>query len=197
MFQQGVQEYPLSPLLFGHATTSVPTRVVQDASDTKSAQFADDYSLYNEAFSPESAAAIQLAFDSVISWASDHYMLIKPSKTEGSVISLDPRETASKAQPALLLESTLVPFNRYIKILGVNIDTQLTFSEHTSIIVKKMSERTQLLSILPGKNWSIASADFRRLQRLCQSGAIYASEVWGSFSLTQIGTSKKHAAIEL
>ena len=118
VFQQGVpQGSPLSPLLFCLATASLPTRIAQNAPDTKSAQFADDYSLYNEDVSPDSAAArMQPALDSVSSWASDHYMLIEPSKTEGLVISLDPRETAGKAQPALLLENTQVPFNKHINI---------------------------------------------------------------------------------
>ena len=96
--------------------------------------------------------------DSVSSWASDHYMLIEPSKTEGLVISLDPRGTEERQAKHNHFYNwrTQVPFKKHIKILGVNIDTQLTFTEHTNLMAK-MGKRTQLLSSLSGKNWGLTT----------------------------------------
>ena len=71
---------------------------------------------------------MQPALDSVSSWASENFMPIEPFTSEGLVISLDPRETAGKARPALQLENTQVLFNEHIKVLGVKNDTQFIVS---------------------------------------------------------------------
>ena len=123
-------------------------------------------------------------------------MLIEPSKTEGLVISLDPRETLSKTQPPLQLENTHVPFKKHFKIPGVNIDTQYRFTEHTNIMAKK--RRTQLLSRLSGKNWCLTFTDLRRLYNSMSSQEHFTPVKSGVlFSPDQFGSSSRSATIEL
>ena len=98
------------------------------------------------------------------------------------MISLDPRETAGKAVPELMMDNTRIRSEKQATILGVSIDSQLTFTSHCQNMAKKISKRTQVLSALAGKNWGIVANNLRSVYcSYVRPGGLYASEIWGPF----------------
>ena len=96
-------------------------------------QYADDFTMSASARTvPEAADLIRPALQEVESWASDYEVLLSTEKTSALVVSLDPRETAGEAYPALYLLGDRVGTTKGVKILGVTLDSQLSSTPSTS-----------------------------------------------------------------
>ena len=146
-------------------------------------QFADDLTVCTEDMTVEGAAKkMQPALNAIEIWAKENKNEIAADKTEVLVISLDPRETAGKAVPELMMDNTRIRSEKQATILGVSIDSQLTFTSHCQNMAKKISKRTQVLSALAGKNWEIVANDLRSVYcSYVRPGGLYSSEIGGPF----------------
>ena len=79
------------------------------------------------------------------------------------MVSVDPRECNGKADINFKLAGEVVTPLEEVEILGVTIDSQLTFASHAQNIRKKLKRRMSVLTALSGKNWGPTSNDLRRL----------------------------------
>ena len=182
IFSQGLpQGSPLSPLLYCIATASLPPYIKAKAPNVEVNQFADDLTVQSAAENPASAAIeLQRALDAITDWSGSNYVQLAAEKTVALTVSVDPRETAGKALPNLVLNGQPVGYEKKTSILGVTQDTQLRFSEHAKTARKKFLQRLNILKSLSGKDWGLRSVDLRHVCRsYVKSGAMYAYEVWG------------------
>ena len=177
------QGSPLSPLLYCLSTSNLPEAIKSSAPEVMVNQFADDLTLQVTGRKPEDAATgMQKALDSVTEWSRKNYVEIAVDKTAAMVISVDPRETAGKVTPDLKMLNESVPYEKKTKILGVEIDSQLRFTDHASAAKKNLTRRIQILRALTGRDWGLKATDLRRLYRsYIRPGGAYAFEVWGMF----------------
>ena len=180
------QGSPLSPLLYCLSTAKLPEAIKNAAPDAMSNQFADDLTLQTTGDKPEEAAKeMQKALDAVSAWAEQNYVEIAVDKTAAMVISVDPKETAGKSTPYLEMQNAAVPYAKTTQILGVEIDTQLRFTDHASAAKKNLTRRTQILRALTGWDWGLKANDLRQLYKsYIRPGGAYAFEVWGMFLST-------------
>ena len=80
------------------ATANVPMKVKEYAPEVQLNQFADDLTIQVEDRSFVAAGEkIQPAIDAIMDWASSNYVELARDKSSGMVVSLDPKETAGKA----------------------------------------------------------------------------------------------------
>ena len=111
-------------------------------------QFADDLTIGAAADTPDEAAADkQIALNVITEWAAEHHVMISVEKTEAVFVSLDPRETAGKAQPPIILLERNIDYKKEVTILGVRIDSQLRFGNHAQKACKKLLKRNQILRL--------------------------------------------------
>ena len=114
VFSQGS---PLSPLLYCIATADLPRRIKAAAPTAAPRQFADDLTIGAAADTPgEAATDTQIALNVITEWAEEHQVMISVEKTEAVVVSLDPRETAGKAQPPITLLEMKIDYKKEVTI---------------------------------------------------------------------------------
>ena len=116
--------------------------------------YADDLTLLCSARSVDEAAAqLQPVLGAIGKWAKDHYMEVNldRGKTEAMVVSLDPRETAGKAQPPLFMNGKSIGYNKNPVILGVTLDPQMNFTEHATSAKTKLRKRCNIIAALSRK----------------------------------------------
>ena len=186
VFKQGVpQGSPLSPLLFCLATASLPKVISQAPDGVIIDIYADDLTLLFSARSVEKAATqLQPALDAIGKWAKDHYMEVNldRGKTEAMVVSLDPRETAGKAQPPLFMNGKGIGYNKNPVILGVTLDPQMNFTEHATSAKTKLRKRCNIIAALSGKNWGLKAKDLAHLYKAyVRPGGLYGAGVYYHF----------------
>ena len=181
VFSQGS---PLSPLLYCIATADLPRRIKAAAPTAAPRQFSDELTIGAAADTPgEAATNTQIALNVITEWAAEHHVMISVEKTEAVVVSLDPRETAGKAQPPITLLERNIDYKKEVTILGVQIDSQLRFGNHAQKACKKLRKRNQILQALAGRVWGMSATDLKRLyMAYVRPGGLYAVEVWGAFT---------------
>ena len=187
VFSQGTpqgtpQVSPLSPLLYCIATADLPRRIKAAAPTAAPRQFADDLMIGAADTPGEAATDTQMALNVITEWAAEHHVMISVDQTEVVVVSLDPRETAGKAQPPITLLERNIDYKE-VTILGVQIDAQLRFGNHAQKACKKLRKRNQILQALAGRDWGMSATDLESFYRdYIRPGGLYAAEVWGAFT---------------
>ena len=182
---QGVpQGSPLSPLLFIISTAPIPEVIRAASPECRPDAYADDLSLSTTNQEVQVAAAsTQRALDALEEWCDRNYFRIAPDKTEAMVITTDPRKVNGKARPPLHLGGQQISVKPTITVLGVTIDSQLTFAHHTRAAADKLRRRCSVLRMVAAKSWG---ADTRTLHHLYISfvrpAAMYAAGQWFPFA---------------
>jgi len=126
----------LGPLLFALYVT--PVGDVAKAHRMCYHQYADDLQLY-VALSPQSAAdltTVSACADDVRTWFLQNCMLLNASKTDAIIFGTVPRMRQLNVSGGIVVAGATVNFSDCIKILGVKLDSTLSFNKHVSDIVR-------------------------------------------------------------
>lgn len=132
----------LGPLLF-----IIFTADMWDGIASNMVAYADDASLYAPITSPNDRARIAnvLGDDlkTISSWCSRWGMKLNPSKSLNMIVSRS--RTAFPQHPDLLVDGSVVPVCGTMKLLGVTLDSKLTFEQHLRNVASSASRRVGLL----------------------------------------------------
>ena len=168
----------LSPLLFIIFMNDILEEI--NNKQVGKIMFADDLTAYSQGKNKnELKANMQWATDKISEWATKWKMKINETKTVSLFFSLD--ELDKHWNPEIKLNGTTIPKEMSAKLLGVTLDTKLTYKEHTANVRTKMTNVNNLLRMLKGTHWGCK----RKTQRMIylamgRSVAEYASPVWSN-----------------
>merc|ERR1712015_241947 len=117
--------------------------VVSYADDFNVAAFSHDVSIIE--------ARLNDALQEVSAWAARKQLKIAPSKS--FVLLLTPDRHQSRYAPKVFYEGVQIPLNKTPKILGVHLDTHLTFGPHAVAVAAKASKSLRIVRATAGASW--------------------------------------------
>jgi len=108
-------------------------------------------------------AALQPVADNCYKWCQRWKVSLSHTKSVVSFFSRDPQEVNGKVVPKIYFATTQIPFESTPKLLGITLDSQLTFGVHRMKVRKKMSSRLNVLRCTAGRSWGQHPASLRAL----------------------------------
>lgn len=170
----------LGPLLFLLFVNDLPlhTNVMTDL-------YADDATIYDIRTSKEEIERkLQTAVINLASWCKKNGMVINTDKTKAMIITTRQRRSRIDDNIQIFLNDIQLSTVSNEKVLGVQIDNNLSWREHVSKVAKKMSTNIWLLS----KIKCYLSLEHRLIyyKSYIQPHLDYANIVWGNTAKTNL-----------
>lgn len=151
----------IAPTLFNIAINAICKAVPQDV---EVILYADDLILiaFNK-FPKKARSEAQTALNGVVAWAEKHGLHFSTAKSNFLHICQGGRH---KKLPDLVTADGTVKKVRSAKVLGVHIDSKLTFSKHTNELVKECQSRLRLLKAISRR---YAGGNRETIFKICHS----------------------------
>ena len=89
--------------------------------------------------------------EEIIAYLKDNSLLTSAPKSTVTLFSPDPHQ--AKTHPRIRIEDSQLPLAQYPKILGVYLDTSLSFNKHSDYVAERVSSRNNILEALAGTSW--------------------------------------------
>ena len=89
--------------------------------------------------------------EEIIAYLKDNSLLISAPKSTVTLFSTDPHQ--AKTHPRILIEDSHISLAQYPKILGVYLDTSLSFNKHSGYVAERVSSRNNILKALAGTSF--------------------------------------------
>ena len=137
----------LSPSLFSFyiADMSIPTEPV------KRVCYGDDITVWATGVKiPDLEDSVNNYIEEISAYLKDNSLLISAPKSTVTLFSQDPHQ--AKTHPRILIEDSQLPLAQCPKILGVYLDTSLSFNKHSGYVAERVSVRP----------WQVHHGDNRR-----------------------------------
>ena len=111
-------------------------------------------------------------------------MVISATKSTVTLFSPDPHQ--AKTHPRILIENSQLPLVQFPNILGVYIDTSLSFNKHSGYVAERVSSRNNILKALACTSWGQQKEILLMTYKAVGRSIInYASPVWNKTYATQ------------
>jgi hypothetical protein len=147
------------------------------------AAFADDITVW--ATGPCRTALVQKvqkALTVIEGWADCHRMVILGAKTEAILLTTEGkvhRRELDRMRCRLHIAGADLEYKSEVKLLGVVIDSGLTFKPHAEELKRKVSMRIHQLGRVAGTDWGAGAATLRSVYvSYIRSVLEYGSVVW-------------------
>src|SRR6201990_2492486 len=99
-----------------------------------------------------STTLTQLYIQQLETWLKSNRMTASPEKSTVTLITTDRHQ--SSLHPHVKLNDTLIPLNKFPKILGLTYDTHFTFSKHIQNITSTANWKLNIIQTLSQNNFS-------------------------------------------
>ena len=169
----------LSPILFKIFMLDFLDDINDD--NTELFKFADDGTLkITGDTTADCLNQLQNVLEAVNTWASRWRMKINclPNKTEVLCFSTAENDR-SLIPPEFQLGSQKIKLVKTTKVLGITLDEDLTFKEHSKDVYKKLITRWNLIQVYCNRNWGFTQKVMVELTRtLFLSCLFYGSHLW-------------------
>ena len=180
-FGMGVPQGSVSgPLLFIIYMNSLATRLapLTQSVGLRYHFFADDSTLWSSRrTATDAASVVQRGLHIVSGWSRDYQMPISVGKNEAILFSTSTKK--GQAFPTLMLGEDQVHFKAAVRLLGVMLDSRLSFKEHLAKLQKECGRRLQQMRAIAGTDWGSSSMDLRALYvSYVRSVLDYAAAAW-------------------
>ena len=146
----------LSPMLFNI--------YISDIHKTKSCQYgyADDLAL---CYSHKSRQMVKEALTSDMILITEYLRtwILKLSLAKTTITPFHPNNRESKRQLSVHLDGTPLPHRSSDTYVGMKLDRQLTYKQHTDALRAKLTSQNNLLRYLAGSSWSASTNTLRTI----------------------------------
>ena len=112
-------------------------------------------------------------------YLKDNALLISAPKSSITMLCPDPQQ--AKTHPRILIEDSQLPLVQCPKILGVYLDTSLSFNKHSGYVAERVSSRNNIMKALAGTSWGHQKETLLMTYTAIGRSIInYAAPVWST-----------------
>ena len=123
--------------------------------------------------------SINSYLEEITAYLKDNSLLISAPKL--SVTSFTPDTHQAKTHPKTLIEHSQLPLLQCPKILGVHLDTSVSFNKHSRHVAERLSDRNNILKALAGTYWGQQKETLlMTYKKVGRSIINYAGPVWST-----------------
>ena len=117
--------------------------------------------------------------EEITAYMKDNSLLISARKYTVTLFSPDPHQ--AKTHPRILIEDSQLPLVQCPKILGVYLDTFLSFNKHSGYVAERVSSRNNIIKALAGTSWGQQKETLLMTYKVVgRSIQNYAAPVWST-----------------
>ena len=114
--------------------------------------YADDLTVWATGVNiPDMEDSLNSYLEEITAYLKDNSLFIPAPKSSVTLFTLDTHQ--AKTHPRILIEDSWLPLVQCPKILGVHMDTSLSFNKHCSHVAERVSGRNNILKALAGTSW--------------------------------------------
>ena len=163
----------MSPSLFSFYIAVMPR-------PTEPVSYADDLAVWATGVKIlDLEDSINSYLDKIIAYLKDNSFLISAPKSTVTLFSPDQHQ--AKTHPRILIEDSQLTLVQCPKILGVYLDTSLSFNNHSGYIAERVSSRNNILKALAGTSWGQQKETLLMTYKAVERSTInYAAPVWST-----------------
>ena len=175
LFKTGVpQGGALSPPLFNIYTAVIPL----PRAPIQVMAYADDITITSTQKSTSAAKKyIQPYLHKDFAWAQHNNLTLNPDKTTCTLLTPDPAEYKSNLD--LKINNTALPMAMHSKVLGLTLDSKLTYNSHIHIISVQAYKPLQMIKALTATEWGKQKETPMITYKAVMRPALeYASSIW-------------------
>ena len=169
-----VQGGALPPALFNYYLADFPT----PPPNIKLIKYADDITIYTSR--PAVADLINglnIYLSEVLNYIINNKLTVSTVKHTVTLLTPDTHE--HHLHPQVKLAGQVLPLEKKPKLLGVTLDTHLTFTQHCKNIAVRVQQRNNVLKALDGSTWGCDKETcLTTYQSIGRSILSYCSPVW-------------------
>jgi ribonuclease HI len=142
--------------------------------------FADDVSILAVRKTlNEAQDAAQAGIDVVVNWAKGWRLSLNATKSECSFFSNSTKRADTEWKPHIVVDDTVIKFEKTPRLLGVILDRSLTFSAHVKKISKSVGSKLRMLNALTHTDWGWRKEYLMRIYTAFFKSTInYAGFAW-------------------
>ena len=167
----------LSPSLFSFYVADMP-RLTEPV---KRVCYTDDITVWATGVKiPDLEDSVNSYLEEIIAYLKENSLLISAPKSRVTLFSPDSHQ--AKTHPRILLEGSQLPLVQCPKILGVYLDTSLSFNKHIGYVAERVSSRNNILNALAGISWGQQKETLLMTYKAVGRSIIknYAAHVWST-----------------
>ena len=128
---------------------------------------------------PDLEDSVNSYLEEIIAYLKDNSLLISAPKSTVTMFNPDPHQ--AKTHPRILIEDSQLPLAQCPKILGVLLDTSLSFNKHSGYIAVRVSSRNNIFKAFAGTSWGQRKQTLLMTYKAVRRSIInYAAPVWST-----------------
>ena len=138
----------MSPALFNYYLADFPT----PPPNTKPIKYADDTTIYTSVpMVADLINGLNIYLSQVLNYINNKKLTVSTAKSTVTLFTPDTHE--HHLHPQVKLADQVLPLEKKPTVLGVTLDTHLTFTQHCNNIGVKVQQRNNVLKALAGSTW--------------------------------------------
>jgi hypothetical protein len=183
----------LSPALFNFYVADMPKPV----EPVRRVCYADDITVWASGEQiPELETSINDYMLEMSTYLTSNSLIVSAPKSTVTLFTPDPAQ--AKTHPKITVAGSVLPLVRNPKVLGVYLDTSLTFNKHCDYVAARVKKRNNVLKALAGTTWGQQKETLLMTFKAIGGSIInYAAPVWSTnasrTSLTKIQVAQNEA----
>ena len=124
----------------------IPTELV------KRVCYADDLTVWATGVNiPDMKDRLNSYLEETTAYLKDNSLLISAPKSSVTLFTAYTHQ--AKTHPKILIEDSQIPLVQCPKILGIHLDTSLSFNKHSGHVAERVYSRNNILKDLDGTSW--------------------------------------------